>query len=395
MKGQWLPWVLVCINAFFFAQAMLNIAYLRRATSTARVRRGPLVSVIVPARDEERSIARCLESLLAQEYRDYEIIAVDDDSSDATPQIMSALAEDNPRLKVVSAGALPEGWLGKPHALAAGVAASRGDILILTDADTVHSPQSISWAVTNLDDHGADMLSGYLEQQYGGLGEAIVVPSMYAAMMLVPLYLLGRSKNPGLAFAIGQFVAYRREALEGVGGIESIRGELVDDMAMAKRLKRFGYRGVFLDARQAATCRLYTGYQSAFAGITRSVYSAVGGNPVSVLVVSALVVGAIVAPAGLTLAAASDLQLPALPMAVAAGLFAALWGVVSWDRDAPFSAFVLYPLVFLNLVLMLAVSMLRTGFGEGVVWKGRMVRARTEPVTDAEVPVAETPASGR
>ncbi len=394
MTGQWLPWMVVGINVFFFAQALLNIAYLRRATSRPRVLDGPLVSVIVPARDEEHSIARCLESLLRQEYANYEVIAVDDDSGDATPQIMSDLAEHNPRLRVVTAEPLPDGWLGKPHALAAGVAAAHGDILILTDADTAHSPQSVSWAVTNLEDHRADMVSGYLAQQYGSLGEAIVVPSMYAAMMLVPFYLLPRSRNPELAFAIGQFVAYRREALDGVGGIESICGSLVDDMAMAKRLKRFGYRGVFLDARQAATCRLYTGYSNAFVGITRSIYSAVGGNPVSALVVSALVLGAIVAPTSMAIVAGSNLQTPSLPIAMSAGLFVALWGLVSWDRHVPFSAFVLYPVVFLNLVLMLLVSMVRTGFGNGVLWKGRKVRAPRKPVAGSEVPAVDSTASG-
>ena len=380
---------LVCINAFFLVQALSNIVYFRRATAKPRIRCGPFVSVIVPARNEERSIARCLESLLAQDYADFEVVVVDDQSSDATPEIIAALGADNPRLRLVSGTPPPSGWLGKPHALSEGVAVACGEILLLTDADTVHTPQSISWSVTNLSDHRVDMLSGYVEQEYGSLGETMIVPTMYAAMLLVPFYLLSRSKSPRLAFAIGQYVAYRRKALDGVGGFEAIRDSIVDDMAMATRMKEFGYRGVFLDATAAASCRLYRGYREAFVGIRRSTYSALGGNPLTAIVVSALALGVIVVPAFSALMSNAQLQMPTLPVAVSVALFATQWGLVAWDRDAPFTAFVLYPLVFLNLVIILNASMLGTGFGRGVDWKGRTVRGPRRSGVEGDSRVAD------
>jgi hypothetical protein len=233
------------------------------------------------------------------------------------------------------------------------------------------------------------MLSGYLDQQYGSFGEMLIVPTMYAAMLLVPFYLLQRSKNPRLAFAIGQYVAYRRDALDGVGGFEAICGSLVDDMAMATRMKEFGYSGVFLDAKEAASCRLYTGYRDAFAGIRRSVYSALGGHPLPAAVVSALVLGVIVAPAALTLWSGAHLQLPSLAVAIAVTLFATLWGVVSWDRDVPFPAFALYPVVFFNLDIIVIASMLGTGYGTGVNWKGRTVRLPRNPGAGGDAETAE------
>jgi len=167
MAGDFYSIALVCISGYFLLTAVSNVLYLRGATKAPRAESGPFVSLIVPARNEEGCIARCLDSLLAQRYKGYEAIVVDDESSDATADIVSVFAARDSRVHLVSGKLLPEGWLGKPHALSQGVAAARGEVLLLTDADTVHRPSSISWAVTNLQEHGADLLSGYLHQTYG------------------------------------------------------------------------------------------------------------------------------------------------------------------------------------------------------------------------------------
>lgn len=382
---------LVCINAWFFVTALSNVVYFRLATKKPRVTSGPFVSVIVPARNEEQPIGRCLESLLQQDYSDYEVVVVDDDSSDSTAQVVAEFAARDPRVRLVSGVPLADAWLGKPHALAQGAAVARGEILLLTDADTVHTPHSISWAVTNLQDHGADMLSGYLEQEYGSFGESLIVPTMYAMMLLVPLFLIPRTASPQLAFAIGQYVVMRREALDDVGGFESIRASIVDDMAMAARMKSFGHRSVFLDAKQAASCRLYSGYRDAFRGIERSVYSSIGGQPLSVVGIAAIVLVLICGPAAYVLVSVAHLEVPSGPIAASALLFIAQWALVAWDRDVPFVALVLYPLVFLNLAVMTVASMLSTGFGPGIEWKGRLVRMPRSTEAACDPAVADCP----
>ena len=368
----------VCINGYFLAVVISNIVYLRRATLAPRIKRGPFVSVIVPARNEAHSIARCVESLLAQDYADYEVIVVDDESTDGTAAIIASLAARDPRLRVVTGAPLCEGWLGKPHALSQGTAAARGEILLLADADTVHEPSSLSWAVTNLVDHHADVLSGYVSQEYGSLGESIVVPTMYAMMMLVPFFLLPRTRSPRFAFSIGQYVVLRRAALDAVGGFEAIKDTITDDMSMATRMKEFGFRNVFLDAKDVARCHLYDGYSSAYEGIERSIYSAVGGHPLATLAITALVLGVIVWPAVSVLLAIVHLQVPTGPLALSAAIFTAQWALLAWDRNVPPVAFVLYPLVFLDLAIILNASMFGTGFGPGVDWKGRIVRMPRE-----------------
>jgi chlorobactene glucosyltransferase len=367
--------VLLCANAWFLFVALANVAYFRRSTSRPRVTHGPFVSVIVPARDEAGPVDRCLQSLSRQDYDGFEVIVVDDQSSDATAEIVDAHAAHDPRVRLVSGVPLPDGWMGKTHALAQGAAVARGEILLLTDADTVHTPESISWAVTNMEDHRADIVSGYLKQTYGSLGESVIVPTMYAMMLLLPLFLLPRVRSARVAFAIGQYVVVRRTALDAIGGFESIKGSLVDDMSMAVRMKQNGFRNVFLDARQAAGCRLYTGYREAFRGIERSVYSALGGNPFGAMAVMAVVVGLIVWPAVWLLGSYLRFEMPPAAVAASVALFAVQWALVTWDRDIPVVALPLYPLVFLNLAVILAASMVTTGFGHGVDWKGRTVRS--------------------
>lgn len=366
--------VLLGVSLFFFVMTLVNVEYLHRATSAARVKSGPFVSVIVPARNEEAAIERCIGSLLDQDYEGYEVIVVDDESTDATAKIVSEMAERDPRLRLVKGTALPEGWLGKPHALYQGAAAARGEILVLTDADSVHERTSISWGVTNLQDHDADLVSGYVGQEYGSLGESVVVPVTYLALLLLPMGLLPRTKSSRFSFAIGQYIVLRCSALTDVGGFEANRDAIIDDMSMAIRMKDFGHREVFLDASKAARCHLYTGFRDAFNGIKRSIYSALGASPVNVVLVSAIVLAFIVYPVGAVLWSALRFQAPAVPLLAAVALFAALWGVIVWDRRVPIVAWLLYPFVFLNLVVILNASMIGTGFGRGVEWKGRLIR---------------------
>ena len=214
---------------------------------------------------------------------------------------------------------------------------------------------------------------------------------MYAMMLLVPFFLIPRLKTPGLAFAIGQFVTVRTDALTAVGGYESIRDSITDDMSMAGRMKQCGRRNIFLNANNAVTCRLYRGYTDAFRGIERSSFSAVGGSPVQIAAAAVIALGFIVGPALLALLSLLRLQAPDALVTVAVALFAVQWAVVTLDRASPVLAFVLYPLIFLDLVVLLTASMVSTGFGPGVDWKGRIVRVPRRGGLAPDATVAECP----
>jgi chlorobactene glucosyltransferase len=366
------------VNVYFFAVAISNVIYFRLATRTPRITGGPFVSIIVPARDEERGIARCVGSLLEQDYADYEVIVVDDQSSDATARTVRTFMPDS-RLRLVTGTPLPVGWLGKQHAMAQGAQVARGEILMFTDADTVHSAQSVSWVVTNLQDHHADSISGYLKQETGTFGEMLVVPTQYAMVMFMPLALVPHSNAKSLSFSIGQMVAIRRAAFDGLHGFDSFSDSIVDDMSMAARLKGAGYRTIFLDAKRAASVRLYSSYRTAFNGTMRSIFGAVGGTTSTAVAMAAVVLGAIVYPAVAALWWPVSHVAPPVQLLVATVLFASQWGLTIVDRDAPIASVVLYPVVFADLVLLMMVSMVRTGYGRGVDWKGRLVRVGRRP----------------
>jgi chlorobactene glucosyltransferase len=367
------------VNAFFLLVAILNVAYLRLFTKAPRERKGPFISVVVPARNEAENIQRCIASLLGQDYLDYEVIVVDDQSEDDTAAIVERLALSDAKLKLVKADPLPRDWAGKQHAMAAGLRAARGELVIFTDADTVHSPQSLAWTATNMAYHRADFLSGYLRQDIKSLGEVLVVPTMFAMQLVSPFSLFPLRTGSGVTFGIGQYMAVRRAAFEASGGFEGFKKSIVDDISMARQMKASGARTVFLDARSAASVRLYTGFRKAFQGVMRSIFSAVGGTIAGALLVDLAILLLIVGPpVCVGSAALFHFSIP-FHLVLASFVFFCAWTLVLMDRGAPLAAALLYPLVFFVLVLILTGSALTTGLGRGLSWKGRVIHVPSRP----------------
>ncbi len=237
----------------------------------------PFVSILVPARNEERTIERCVVSLIQQEYPDFEVVVLDDDSTDGTAAILARLAATHDHLRVLSGRPLPAGWLGKHWACHQLATVARGDLLLFTDADTHHHPQMLRDAVTALQAEGADLLTGMPHEEMGTWGEILVLPIMHWAMFsLLPLGLAHRVKNPTLSMGIGQFMLFRRVAYQIIGGFEAVRADPVDDMALARRTKKLGLRWRFVDLSSRVNCRMYRGFQEVTDGMGKSVFPALG-----------------------------------------------------------------------------------------------------------------------
>jgi chlorobactene glucosyltransferase len=142
--------LLVIVTSYFFLFSLANHYEMWRFTLAPEIFDGPLVSVLIPARNEEKNIERCLNSLRNQLYKNYEILVLDDNSTDNTPNILKRIAAADKRVRVFRGAPLPEGWFGKPFAQHQLSREAKGEIFLFTDADTIHSPTSISWAVTNI-----------------------------------------------------------------------------------------------------------------------------------------------------------------------------------------------------------------------------------------------------
>jgi glycosyltransferase involved in cell wall biosynthesis len=230
------------------------------------VERAPEVSVIVPARNEEASLGACLESLVAQTGVTLEVIVVDDHSSDRTREIAASFAD----VRVIAAAPLPDGWTGKNNAVTAGAREARGEWLLFTDADTVHLRGSLARAVTEAKEHGAEMLSYSPEQIVEGFWEMATLPVVFAA--LAREYPPKEVSDPAapIAAANGQYILVQRAAYDAIGGHAAIAGEILEDVALARAVKRSGRKIRFRYADDAVRTRMYRSFGQLREGWTKN-----------------------------------------------------------------------------------------------------------------------------
>jgi hopene-associated glycosyltransferase HpnB len=255
-------YLLLCHGRFWQAGPILG---------TASPYRRPPVAIVVPARDEAASIAACLRSLLAQDYKgDFRVVLVDDGSSDGTGDIARALAD--PRLTVIPGTDRPPGWAGKLWAVAQGVAAApEAEYLLLCDADIVHDPRHLNALLAQAERGGYDLVSEMVRLSCDSLAERALVPAfVYFFQMLYPFALVHRSDSR-VAAAAGGTMLLRAEALAAIGGIAAIQGALIDDVALAARLKPRG-RIWLGHSRFATSIRPYPDAASLWRMIARSAY---------------------------------------------------------------------------------------------------------------------------
>lgn len=226
----------------------------------------PTVSVIVPARNEEACLGACLESLLAQTGVSFEVIVVDDGSTDRTREI----AQSFPRVRVIDPGVLPEGWTGKNNALVAGVKGARGAWLLLTDADTVHRPGSLAGSLAEAHQQKAALLSYSPEQEVHGLWEKAVMPVIFAE--LASTYRPSDVSNPAssAAAANGQYILVSREAYNAVGGHAAVATSMLEDVALARAVKASGRRIFFRYGGDAVRTRMYRSFSQLREGWTKN-----------------------------------------------------------------------------------------------------------------------------
>ena len=226
----------------------------------------PVVSIIVPARNEEACLGTCLQSLVAQTGISFEIIVVDDDSTDRTAEIARSFSG----IDVIAAGPLPEGWTGKNNAMSAGAKVAKGKWLLFTDADTVHQPGSLARAVAEAEQHGAALLSYSPEQEVHGFWEKAVMPVIFAELATsYPPEAVNDATSP-IAAANGQYLLISREAYDAVGGHAAVAGDLLEDVAVARLVKRSGRKIFFRYGGDAVCTRMYRNFAQLREGWTKN-----------------------------------------------------------------------------------------------------------------------------
>lgn len=233
----------------------------------------PLVSVIIPARNEALDIVACLRSITASTYPSFEVIVVDDRSDDGTGELARTVPTGNARrVTVLDGKPLPDGWLGKPWACHRGAQGARGELLLFTDADTIHEPELLSRAVAGWREEGADLLTVVGRQILGSFWERVVQPHVFFLMLLrfPDFETVARSDNWRDAIANGQFLLFTREAYDAIDGHRSVKDEVVEDLALAQVVKRAGLDLRIRSADASLATRMYRSLGEIVEGWTKN-----------------------------------------------------------------------------------------------------------------------------
>ena len=226
----------------------------------------PELSIVIPARNEEAGLGECLQSLVAQTGVAFEIIVVDDSSTDRTGEI----AQSFRGVQVISPAPLPAGWTGKNNAVIAGASAARGEWLLFTDADTVHLPGSLARALAEAKREGADLLSYSPQQVVESFTEKIVMPVVFAELAAEYPPAKVRDQSSGIVAANGQYILVRRAAYDSVGGHTAVAAEILEDVALAKAFRRAGLRIYFRYGGDAGCARMYRNWDQLREGWTKN-----------------------------------------------------------------------------------------------------------------------------
>ncbi len=374
-------WVSPQWGILIFVVALLtivisNLRLLHRLEDYREPALTPRVSILIPARNEERNILTCLRSVLAQDYPDFQVLVLDDESTDRTAQLALDLSGRDPKLTVLKGKPLPAGWLGKHWACHQLADAASGELLLFSDADTRHDPQTLRNAVAALTNEDLDLLTALPRQEVKSWSEKLLVPIIpWSLLSFLPLFLARWLSSPLLSAGIGQFMLFRRTAYLAIGGHAAVREHAADDLALARRVKAGGLRWQLFDASGRVVCRMYHNFRETFEGFSKNLFAAFDYHSVYYLLIWAWLGFVFLEPVTLVILWGAGVLIPpdALTPAVAAILVSfTAWSIVYWRFRLPKYLALFYPLMIILTLTVAVRSFVLTKTGK-TLWKGRLV----------------------
>lgn len=336
---------------------------------------GTLVSVLIPARNEEANIAACVESVLASEGVAVEVVVMDDGSTDRTAEIVRGITARDPRARLEQAPPLPQGWTGKVHACQRLADAARGTHLLFVDADVRLAPRAAASLVAHQQEKALGLVSAVPRQIMKGWGELLTVPMINFLMLgYLPAPIMRTRLDRGLGAACGQMMLFERGAYDAIGGHESIRHLLHDGIQLARRMRDHGRMTDVVLGSELATCRMYESFDQAWAGFVKNAHEGMaswGQLPVW----TALLGFGHVLPALLLVLALLGVGSPA-PALGALVLSLGLRAAITRATGESWWTVPLHPAtVSVGLAIQWA-SLLKLGRGRAAGWKGRVYPAQ-------------------
>jgi chlorobactene glucosyltransferase len=370
-----LPWILPQVVTYF---RLRNSRSLDGESADAPAN-APLVSIIVPARNEAHNIGRCVTSILATSYPRIELIVVDDNSTDATGDAALRAAGGDSRARVVVNRPLPEGWFGKQWACTTGADAASGEILLFTDADTQHAPDLVARSVNAISRTRADMFSVAGRQELGGFWERLIQPQMFSilSMRYGGTESVNNSRRASEKIANGQCIFFTRPAYDAIGGHASVKTVVAEDLMLAQTVFARGKKLVLMLGVDQLSTRMYRSLDELINGWRKNVYAAgldavpFGGFgrfffPLALLTPPVMQLAPLIVLAAAALGLLSGGTVVWAMIAAAATL---LWWIIAYIQieESPLYALA-YPLGASVLLYIFASAILR---GRRVTWKGR------------------------
>jgi len=261
----------------FFGIAIRNIFLfpkIKKSNRNTNIRTFPKVSIMVPARNEEKSIQACVESLLSLDYPDFEVIVLNDNSTDTTGSILESIANRFPeKLTVINGTPLPQGWVGKPWACHQLSNHANGELFLFTDADTVHSPESLRAVVEFFLTEKVDFVSMIPYEKMDTWGEATIIPMIhFLYFAYLPNDWIAKKPSVSVSAANGQYMFFKSEVYRAIGGHTAVKNNVVEDVFLAKAVKRAGYKTGLVNGSDIVTCKMYWNFKETFEGFSKNFY---------------------------------------------------------------------------------------------------------------------------
>ncbi|MGD0907519.1 MAG: glycosyltransferase family 2 protein [Candidatus Acidiferrales bacterium] len=326
----------------------------------------PMISIIFAARDEEEKLPAALQTLLAQKYSRFEILAVNDRSQDRTSAILHEFEQDNPNLRVIDLATLPPGWLGKPHALVAGFEQSQGDWIVFTDADVHFAPDVLSRAVALAEERAWDHLTLLASVDMRGFWEITAISFFGLGFVFGNEPWLASNPRSARYVGVGAFQLVRRAAYEKCGGHSRLRMDVIEDMKLGKLMKMAGFRSGVAVAQDMVRVRWHSGVRNVIRGVTKNMFAAVHYN--AFFAVAAMILSLILSVLpffGLIFASGWARVFAG----IAAGAAIVIHSAMIWPTDASPLYGLTHPLGALIFCWMMTRSAAATLWRGGVVWR--------------------------
>lgn len=323
------------------------------------------VSILIPARNEENNILFLLESIARQDYTDYEVIILDDFSTDSTFKICTEFANRNNKFRIVSGKPLPENWLGKNYACFQLAAEAKGKYLLFLDADEQIASGLINSTLHRMEARKLNLLSLFTNQEMITTGEKTVVPLMYYLLLnLLPIRLIYRAKNPAFGVASGQCMLFDAVTYRHYEWHKAVRDKVVEDLEIMKLVKTEGCKGESLMANGLISCRMYGGYSEAIHGFSKNFLAVFNYRiPVFIIYLLSLICGPLIIIA--------TLNLPLIFVMCSLIIFSRIM-ISDLSGQSLTQNTLLHPFQMISLVIIGIVA-IQKQLSNSLQWKGRPV----------------------